>query len=132
MPAITLHIQQFLDYIAFQRQYSPRTLETYQKSLQKYLATLPENAPLENFSTASIRAFVWKLRTEEKLAPTSIGLHIACLKSFGKFMVRTHLMDSNPAATVPIPKRPQRLFPFYLRKIYRKTIFQKSKIRRSP
>ena len=116
MSTLAEHTQHFLDYIALQRQYSPRTVDTYKKSLGKFLATLPENAPLEAITTASIRAFVWKLRTEEKLVPASIGLHVASLKSFGKFLVRNHLMESNPAGTVPIPKKPQRLVSFLSQK----------------
>ena len=131
------HIQNFLIYLQTQRRYSERTVITYRKSLDKYLATLAGNstknagipsrspntvpckadaiqtaavqAPLESFSEISIKNFVWDLKIKQKLAPTSICEHLAALKSFGKYLVRSKILDKNPAEAIPMPKRPKRL-----------------------
>jgi integrase/recombinase XerC/integrase/recombinase XerD len=103
------YIQQFLTYLATQRRYSPRTVDTYGKSLDKFLASTGEGVELSAFSEMSIKAFVWDLKMEQKLAPTSICEHLAALKSFGKFMVRSKILEKNPAENVPMPKRPKRL-----------------------
>jgi site-specific recombinase XerD len=66
------YIQNFLIYLQTQRRYSERTVITYRKSLEKYLATINENAPLEAFSEMNVKAFVWDLKIKQKLAPTSI------------------------------------------------------------
>ena len=106
------YIQNFLIYLQTQRRYSERTVITYRKSLEKYLATLDGNAPLEAFSEMNVKAFVWDLKIKQKLAPTSICEHLAALKSFGKYLVRSKILQKNPAEAVPMPKRPKRLVAF--------------------
>lgn len=103
------YIQQFLTYLATQRRYSPRSIDTYRKSLDKFLACTGADAPLAGFSETGVKAFVWDLKMKQKLAPTSICEHLAALKSFGKYMVRSKILEKNPAESVPMPKRPKRL-----------------------
>jgi site-specific recombinase XerD len=106
------YIQNFLIYLQTQRRYSERTVDTYRKSLKKYLATLADNTPLEAFTEMSVKNFVWELKIKQKLAPTSICEHLAALKSFGKYLVRSKILQKNSAETVPMPKRPKRLVQF--------------------
>lgn len=106
------YITDFLTYLATQRRYSPRTVTTYQKSLQKFMEHLTADVPLQAFSEMNIKGFVWDLKMKQKLAPTSICEHLAALKSFGKFLVRSSVIKKNPAENVPMPKRPQRLVSF--------------------
>ena len=120
------YIQNFLIYLQTQRRYSERTIDTYRKSLEKYQASLNESAiadkstsntaTLESFTEASVKKFVWDLKIKQKLAPTSICEHLAALKSFGKYLVRSKILDKNPAETVPMPKRPKRLVAFLSQK----------------
>ncbi|MCI6873217.1 MAG: tyrosine-type recombinase/integrase [Hallerella sp.] len=93
-----------------------QTVSTYQKSLAKFLQTLRPEAELKDFTIENIRTYVWQMRQKEDLAIASIDLHIACLKSFGSYLVRSHLLDSNPAEAVPMPKRPRRLVSFLSQK----------------
>ena len=60
----------------------------------------------------NVKNFVWDLKIKQKLAPTSICEHLAALKSFGKYLVRSKILNKNPAETVPMPKRPKRLVSF--------------------
>ena len=117
------YIKNFLLYLQTQRRYSERTVETYRKSLEKYITSLAENkspdpnakqgaSPLEAFSEMNIKAFVWDLKIKQKLAPTSICEHLAALKSLGKYLVRSMVLQKNPAEAIPMPKRPKRLVSF--------------------
>ena len=106
------HMEQFLLYLENQRRFSPRTVDTYRKSMEKFQTHLGigENVPgLEAFSESSLKTFVWDLKMKQKLAPTSICEHLAALKSFGKYLVRSKILDKNPAERIPMPKRPKRL-----------------------
>ena len=112
------HIEEFLLYLENRRRFSPRTIDTYRKSLTKYLVHLggsPESdnreslPALGDFSGASVRTFVWDLKMKQKLAPTSICEHLAALKSFGKYLVKSKIVEKNPAEEIPMPKRPKRL-----------------------
>jgi site-specific recombinase XerD len=117
------YIQNFLIYLQTQRRYSERTVETYRKSLEKYHSMLvgngrsdqsdiANNVTLDTFSETNVKNFVWDLKIKQKLAPTSICEHLAALKSFGKYLVRSKILDKNPAEAVPMPKRPKRLVSF--------------------
>ena len=111
------YIQNFLIYLQTQRRYSERTVITYRKSLEKYCSSIAgivsaaekKAAPLGAFSEMSVKNFVWDLKIKQKLAPTSICEHLAALKSFGKYLVRSKVLQKNPAEAVPMPKRPKRL-----------------------
>ena len=121
------HIEQYLLYIENRRRFSPKTVDTYRKSLTKFLVHLGaspvpeavhkaetspqfENVPeLSAFSETNVKTFVWDLKMKQKLAPTSICEHLAALKSFGKYLVKSKITESNPAENVPMPKRPKRL-----------------------
>lgn len=56
-----------------------------------------------------LKTFVWDLKMKQKLAPTSICEHLAAMKSFGKYLVRSKVLQKNPADGIPMPKRPKRL-----------------------
>jgi len=113
------YIQQFLAYLGGQRRFSPRTIDTYQKSMEKYSAFLNADGgsiPLNAFSEISVKGFVWDMKIKQKLSPASICEHLAALKSFGKYLVRSNVMQTNPAENVPMPKRPKRLVKFMSQK----------------
>jgi site-specific recombinase XerD len=106
------HISNFLTYLETQRRFSPRTIDTYRKSLDKFLALVGEGALLESFSEMQVKSFVWDLKMRQKLSPTSICEHLAALKSFGKYLVRSSILETNPTENIPMPKRPKRLVAF--------------------
>lgn len=110
------YTNQFLDFLRTQRRYSPCTIETYRKSLEKFTELIGKNTSLEAFSESSIKSFVWDMKMKQKLAPSSICEHLAALKSFGKYLVRSRIMQKNPAENVPMPKRPKRLVSFMSQK----------------
>lgn len=106
------HISNFLTYLETQRRFSPRSIDTYRKSLDKFLALVGEEALLESFSEMQVKSFVWDLKMRQNLSPASICEHLAALKSFGKYLVRSSILEINPAGNVPMPKRPKRLVAF--------------------
>ena len=110
------HISNFLTYLETQRRFSPRTIDTYHKSLEKFLNLVGEDSPLESFSEMQVKGFVWDLKMRQKLSPTSICEHLAALKSFGKYLVRSSILETNPAGNIPMPKRPKRLVSFLSQK----------------
>ncbi|WP_298771646.1 tyrosine-type recombinase/integrase [uncultured Fibrobacter sp.] len=112
------HIEQFLQYLAERRRFSPRTVDTYKKSLAKFMEHLrasnssndnAANLELSAFAEMNVKSFVWDMKMKQKLAPTSICEHLAALKSFGKYLVKSKIIEKNPSENVPMPKRPKRL-----------------------
>lgn len=114
-------IQHFLTHIEVQRRFSPRTVDTYKKSLDKFVEHLKDGKmdsepPLTAFTETNIKGFVWDMKIKQELAPASICEHLAALKSFGKYLVRSKVLQTNPAGNVPMPKRPKRLVSFMSQK----------------
>lgn len=116
MAFLSEHIENFLSYIAKERRFSECTVRTYRESLAKFLQSFSSKPDLRDFTQESIRAFIWKMRKKERLQISSIDLHLASLKSFGHYLVRSHLVERNPAETVPMLKRPKRLVSFLSQK----------------
>ena len=106
----------FLTYLEVQRHFSPRTIDTYRKSLEKFLSHLQQSPTLEDFCEANVKSFVWDMKIKQGLSPASICEHLAALKSFGKYLVRSKIVSTNPAGNVPMPKRPKRLVSFMSQK----------------
>lgn len=117
------YISNFLTYLETQRRFSPRTVETYSKSLEKFRVFLEgekntehQDTPLTAFSEVNVKGFVWDMKIKQGLAPASICEHLAALKSFGKYLVRSLILSKNPAGNVPMPKKPKRLVNFLSQK----------------
>ena len=53
------HISNFLTYLETQRRFSPRTIDTYKKSLDKFLDLVGQESPLESFSEMQVKNVVW-------------------------------------------------------------------------
>ena len=64
-------ITDFLTYLSARRNFSPRTVTTYRKSLDKFSERLDEDAPIEMLNEANIKAFVWDLKMKAAVANSS-------------------------------------------------------------
>lgn len=118
----------FLDYLENQRKFAKMTVETYGHSLEKFRTFLDANGKnanltLEDFTEINVKGFVWDMKQKQGLAPASICEHLAALKSFGKYLVRSMVLKTNPAGNVPMPKKPKRLVNFLSQKDLDETKF---------
>jgi len=110
---LNVTVNHFLSYLQLQKLYSPLTVESYGRILAEWLEFEGQNQkPVESVTTANLRKWIWHLRTDRKLSVSTISLNVACLKSFGRFLVRSKLLASNPADEIPSPKKPKRLVSF--------------------
>lgn len=105
-------VEAFLRHAERQLRFSKATLATYRQILEKFLTSLPEGMELENLTLAAFRTFIRGEQLGGKLAATSLALHVACLKSFGKFLVQSHLTEQNLTRKLATPKLPKRLVTF--------------------
>ncbi|MBP5504948.1 MAG: tyrosine-type recombinase/integrase [Bacteroidales bacterium] len=110
----------FLEYIAVQRRYSPRTVELYRSALDEFRAfampeaegELTEGQWRECLTPTLIRGFIAK-GLEEELSPRTMNLKLSALSSFCSWMVRNSLLESNPVRKVYRPKEDRPLPRFY-------------------
>lgn len=101
---------EYLMYLSVERGLSAASVEAYRRDLRDYLAFL--NAAgvdsLDGIERVSITAYIEDLWARE-YAASSIERHVAALKGFHRFCVREGLSHADLAASVPLPKKPDRL-----------------------
>ncbi|MCB9260975.1 MAG: tyrosine-type recombinase/integrase [Flavobacteriales bacterium] len=110
------YIHPFLDYLKYQKSYSPNTVEAYSKDLDHFASFIEihaGNVNLLEVKPNQIRTWVVSL-SDQKLKPTSINRKLSTLKSFYRYLVRQQFIQANPATEVRNLKVPQRI-PQYAR-----------------
>lgn len=104
-------IEAFLNYLQFEKRYSPKTVESYQTDLLQFFLFIQNEFQIEDWSLVKntmIRSWVVELvSTNHK--PTSMKRKISALKSFFKYLQKKAVIQNNPADKITSPKIPERL-----------------------
>lgn len=103
-------IEQFLTYIATEKQLSPNTLQSYTRDLQRLLSFCQEHS-LDNWQdlhAKHIRKFVAQIH-RQGLSGSSIQRMLSTVRSFYRFLSRIQVVEQNPAEAVQAPKAPRKL-----------------------
>ncbi|MEI9944371.1 MAG: tyrosine-type recombinase/integrase [Chitinophagaceae bacterium] len=111
MTASAQAVQSFLDYLKFEKRYSPHTLISYQADINSFFVYLQENygdIKLEEISLSFIRSWLAGLK-EKKLTSKSINRKISSLRSFFKYHLKRGAIKATPMANVITPKISKRL-----------------------
>jgi integrase/recombinase XerD len=75
----------FLSYCRVERQLSENTLQAYAYDLAGFRKWLPARCSLAAIKTETLRDYLEEMRTRE-FSPATIRRHLACLRSFFRFM----------------------------------------------
>ncbi|PZR28945.1 MAG: integrase [Citrobacter freundii] len=111
MQATDPRIQSFLDYLKFEKRYSPHTLLSYQTDLLDFFAYLDKDygeLRLNEITHGFIRSWLAGLK-EQQLSSRSINRKISSLRSFFKYHLRRGEIEVLPTANVISPKVSKRL-----------------------
>ena len=106
-------IQPFIEYLKFEKRYSPHTILAYQDDLEEFTAFLAGefdmvNPTLPEISASLVRSWLAHLKEEKKTAKT-INRKISSLKSFFKYHLLRGNLDKTPMSSVTAPKISKRL-----------------------
>jgi len=116
--------QQFLNHLQSVRRYSPATLKTYSRILQEFTHWCGENLELQDLGEQLLKNFLWESSAGfTRLSASSTQLYIACLRSWGKYLQREGLQETNVAEGLVPPKKARRLVEFCSQKDLQ-TVFQ--------
>lgn len=97
-------VENFLQYLKEHKNYSLHTIRNYRIDLEQFLDFMDTfELNIQKLERSDIRMFLGELK-RRGLKKTSIARKLACLKSFFRFLKRTHIMDRNPAALVSSPR----------------------------
>ncbi len=118
-------LEEFLNYIKFEKRYSQHTIISYQNDLEQFFAFLTEydSPPIQKITATLIRSWLAQLKGEEKLTAKSINRKISTLKSFFKYQLKNGVIKVSPMTTITFPKIGKRL-PQFLKESDVETLFQ--------
>jgi len=104
-------IQQFVHYLALEKNASPHTCRCYRKDLEGFEDFLKSmgmylnpagDVEIEKVDRMAIRKYMSFLHRKNK--KSSIARKISTLRSFFKYLIREQVIPSNPAKSVSSPK----------------------------
>jgi integrase/recombinase XerC len=109
-------IQSFVDYLKFEKRYSPHTIISYQSDLRDFFNYLDDTfgkVDLNNINHNQIRS--WLAEQKEKgVTAKSLNRKISTLRSFFKYQLKNGKIDNSPVTKVIAPKIKKRL-PVFLK-----------------
>lgn len=111
-----LPFQSFLEYLSFEKRYSPHTVKSYENDLRDFfdhLAIQYGSTPLKKITQPFIRSWLAGLK-EKGMSSRSINRKISSLRSFFKYLLKTGAVESTPMTNVISPKTGKRL-PVYVK-----------------
>ncbi len=103
-------IDQFLNYIRYEKGYSVHTIESYKNDFVDFLAFLSRQniRSLESISYKILHLYIADLG-KSGLKASSIERKVASLKSFFKYLGKIDAIEKNPASLISSPKKEKRL-----------------------
>ncbi len=103
--------QPFLDYLKFQKRYSPHTITSYSTDLRDFFDFIRMDygeLSLQEITTSIIRTWLASLK-ENSVASKSINRKISTLRSFFKYQLKMQTIEITPVTTIVSLKVNKRL-----------------------
>ena len=104
-------MEEFLDFLRYEKRFSSHTVISYQTDLTQFAAFLKQEYELDELAKAThplIRDWVVNLMGQD-LDPRTVNRKVACLRSYYKFLLRTHSIEANPMLRIKAPKMAKKL-----------------------
>ena len=109
-------IEDFIDYLRFERNYSSKTTECYQADLEafeRFYEAIDTDLSWAEMPADIVRQWVVEMMDKGNSA-TSVRRRLSSLRSFYKFLLRRNLVTKDPVHNMPGPKVEKKL-PAYVR-----------------
>jgi len=116
--------ESFLQYLKFEKRYSPHTITSYDNDLTQFFTYLQKSYQITDVKAIShlqIRSWLVELM-QQQITPRSINRKISTLKSFFKFCLKNKHIDKDPMRKVLSPKTSKRLPVFVEQKNIRRLL----------
>lgn len=102
-----MSIPKFLDYLDFEKNFSPQTILNYQLDLdefQKFYESETNSSDISRASKIHLRTYLMKL-SGESLSERSINRKISSLKSYYKYLLKIDQIEASPASGIKTLKQ---------------------------
>jgi integrase/recombinase XerC len=104
-----LHIDQFLKYLQYERQYTNDTLVNYKIDLKQYIEYLKQNnLNIDNVVKNNLEKFFMNLH-KLGLSATSLARKASTLRSFYSYLLKTSQISIMPMSGIKTPKLSKKL-----------------------
>lgn len=103
--------EQFLEYLQYQRKYSPHTVTAYKNDLNEFnlfLVTQFEIEKPEEIKNDMVRSWVSEL-IGKGLEPVSVRRKVSSLSSYFKYLRKEKILDKSPIVNIPQLKLAKKL-----------------------
>lgn len=111
---MSMYIQNFLDYLLYEKKYSENTVSGYLKDLEQFELYIKSNKKdFKNMDYSLVSDYLLYLG-KMKYTSTSINRHLSSLRSFYDYLINSNIVTSNPFKLVHGPKKEKKL-PSYLK-----------------
>ena len=101
-------VDEFMEFLAVERNASPRTLINYQHALREYRTRVMGFSGWEAATADDFRGYLFA-QMKRKLSRATIRLHFAALRSYYTFLTRRKNLPVNPLLGVQLPKLEKKL-----------------------
>ena len=104
-------MESFLDFLRYEKRFSPHTVTSYQTDLTQFAAYLRSEYELAEPAAGHAPAHP-RLGSElmrQNLDPRTVNRKVACLRSYYKFLLRTASYRANPMLRIKAPKMAKKL-----------------------
>ncbi len=102
-------INEFLEYLKVEKNYSYHTIDSYEKDLRNYQDFLnKEKIMIENTNYKIIRKYL-TVMYEKKYTNKTIARNISTLRTFSKYLLKENIITDNPMVLISNPKIEKRL-----------------------
>jgi integrase/recombinase XerD len=103
-------IEDFLNFIKFERGYSENTISSYKRDLLHFKSHIDKMhiTSISSITRTVVSAFLTSL-VGMGLEASSVERHISTVKSFFAYLIREGVVKSNPTADIKLPKKAKRL-----------------------
>lgn len=115
-------LAEYLKHLSLERGLSSNTCKSYESDLRAYFASLAGTDALKA-TPDSLTRYLWKLRQEKKLKPTSVFRAMEALRSFYRFQLGEERIADDPTRNFQSPRLPERL-PKHLNQRETQTLFR--------
>ena len=100
-------VNQFVDYMRYERNMSPRTIQSYSEDLadfESFFKNLDDQLSWETIDQDIVREWVESMMDRGNTA-TSVNRRLSSLRSFYRFALKGGMVEVNPASLVKGPKK---------------------------
>ncbi len=105
-----MYLQEFIDYLSYQKRFSVHSITAYQNDLDTFWAYANQEGytTLNELNHLVIRSWLVSLM-ESGMEARSVNRKISTLKSYYKFLIREEKVELNPMAKIISPKTAKKL-----------------------